>query len=279
MARTKYQPGPATDHYHATVGVEATPVDQIQSAVPTLAEVLAAGNETGAVGTTVSIVGGNAATATGALMSVTAAPDDTMGGSAQLYSGDFDPVSGPYGSGINMGPPDSVNPGKIQAYTDGSFGSSGEVLTSDGTYATWQSPSIGDASASGVVNGFPVSQGDQSLTHYSLWRMYQVGRLVFVHLDTSITGGTGQANTLLTFDLGGMVPAPAQVQHAVGQARVLVASSSPTDGIAVIYIEDPTEATFSFRYPSYFGGGVPSTGAQVTSGDAFVADFIYLADE
>jgi hypothetical protein len=125
--------------------------------IPTLAEVLAEGNDPGTdtnpamaaatdggrVGANLTLVASQAAGVGGA---ATLTADDgaaaNAGGDAQLAAGWGDGGTVDSAAVAVQGGQGDGTKGKASVYTDGTTGSPGDSLTSDGTYATWGRPYI-----------------------------------------------------------------------------------------------------------------------------------------
>lgn len=128
----------------------------VSVAIPPLADVLTAGNDAGdnsIVGLAGTIQFSTGATPDAIQIAGIAGGTDEDGTQLWLYAG-AGTTSGDVNvpaAGIDIYPglADGTN-GRIGIQTDGTYGNSGDVLTTDGTYATWQ-PNTGATGATGVT--------------------------------------------------------------------------------------------------------------------------------
>lgn len=159
MPRNNLQPGPSTDHYHETLGVDEVPV-AVLGATPTLAEVLVAGNDPGGT----AIEGAPSASTSGAVVNVQPGASggwfNALGGNNAAGSGDggtaeiVGGASASYnGASVAAGGATPAGHGRASVYTNDSDGNPGQVLTSDGTYATWKGVQVAAAVPSGAPTG------------------------------------------------------------------------------------------------------------------------------
>ena len=97
-------------------------------------------------------------------------PSGQAGGSVQLYAGTGDDGSdAPASIGV-FGGDGAGNAGKVSITTDGSTGTSGQVLTSDGTYGTWEDATGGGGTPASTVESettFGISAAVGTDTEYA----------------------------------------------------------------------------------------------------------------
>ena len=165
-----------------------------------------------------------------------------------------------------------------QISIDGDFGSSGQVLTSQGSYMEWATPSSGGITGSGVSGRIPVFNGTSSVTSDSVFtfntstNVFSAAKIAYtpITLNRGIQYfgfGTSPGSTIKLFNLVGNSSQGTNVSSVQGDNYWVAPAAGRIKSITVRNVKDtPTSGNTRFKIykngsNSYTSSYIQPTGA------------------